>query len=348
MGKAFFWMAGSDGSSWYRQTLPALGLQWRGWRVGASVQMSLPAVADADAVIGARVASPEGVRAWDALGRAGVPRILDLDDDYFSIDPTNARAAEFWAKDGMLGRLAAAMESSDLVTVVSEGLAEAMRQRTSTPVMVVGNHLPAQYLDAPREYTVDRPVVVGWAGSTSTSHELPIIARALMRLPSLQRGVQVKLVGVTAEEAVRFGIGGPHVTATGWVPEPAAYLRQVMAFDVWLAPYRPTPFNLAKYPTKALEASVLGIPLVASSTRPYQDWVAEHGPECGVTLVKHEHEWTRNLKALTDPHVGDFMRQGLGHGASSAAARHTLQSGVADWMTAINVAKEAKRRGAGR
>lgn len=344
MGKAFFWMAGSDGSSWYRQTLPALGLQWRGWRVGASVQMMLPAVADADAVIGARIASPDGVRAWDALGKAGVPRILDLDDDYFAIDPSNARAADFWAKDGMLARLKASMDAADLVTVVSEGLAEAMRERTSTPVMVVGNFLPAQYLDAPRNYVPDQ-VTVGWAGSSSTKHELPLIARHIQRLPSLGRNVKVKLVGITAEEAIQFGIGGPHVQATGWLADPKAYLREVMAFDVWCAPYRPTPFNGAKYPTKALEASILGIPLLASNTRPYADWVAASGPECGVQLVRFEHEWGKYLKALTDPHVGDFMRQGMGHAASAAASRHILQSGVADWMTAISAAKEASRAG---
>jgi glycosyltransferase involved in cell wall biosynthesis len=332
--RAFFWAAGSDGSSFYRQTLPVTGLQWRGHQVSTGQQLALPAVRGADAVIGARIATPESTRAWSAMRAAGLPLILDLDDDYFALDKSNEKAYAFWDKDGMLTRLKANMDAADLVTTVSAGLAEAMREHTSTPVQVVPNFLPAQYLGAPREYR-PTPVTVGWAGSSSTLHELPMVARALQRLPMLGRDIRVKLVGCTLQEAILMGVGGPHVTATGWVPNVPSYLKEVMAFDVWVAPYRPTPFNQAKYPTKALEAAFLGIPLLASDTRPYADWVGHHGKECGVQLVRHEHEWGKYLKVLTDPDVGDFIRQSAGHAASSAAAPHILQSGVAAWEDAI-------------
>lgn len=335
--RAFFWAAGSDGSSFYRQSLPALGLQWRGHQVTASQQLSLPAVRGADAVIGARIASPQAAQAWAALRSAGVPLILDLDDDYFHLDESNAAAYAFWGKDGMLSRLKANMDAADLVTVVSAGLAEAMRAITSTPVHVVGNLLPAQYLGAPRAYQPG-PLTVGWAGSSSTVHELPLVARAIQRLPKLERGIQVKLVGVTAEDAIRQGVGGPHVTATGWARDVPSYLKEVMAFDVWVAPYRDTPFNGAKFATKALEAGFLGVPLLASDIRPYRDWVMDHGSECGVQLVRAEHEWGKYLKVLTDPDVGDFIRQQAGHAGSSTAAQHILQSGASHWEEAIRMA----------
>jgi hypothetical protein len=37
-----------------------------------------------------------------------------------------------------------------------------------------------------------------------------------------------------------------------------------------LAPYQGTPFNNAKFPTKALEAGFWGTPLIASDIRPYR------------------------------------------------------------------------------
>lgn len=332
--RAFFWAAGDDGGAFYRQTLPATGLQWRGHQVAASRRLSLPAMAGADAVIGSRIATPEATEAWRKLRAAGIPLILDLDDDYFAIDETNARAYQEWDRDGIKSRLQANMAAADLVTVVSEGLAERMREWTTTPVRVVPNLLPAQYLGAPRDYR-PTPVTVGWAGSSSTLHELPIIARALNKLSALGRDIRIKLVGCTLEEAARMGVYGSRVSATGWIPDVPSYLKACMAFDIWVAPYRDTPFNLAKYPTKALEAAFLGIPLLASDIRPYRDWVSVHGSECGVQLVGADHQWGRYLKALTDPDVGDFMRQASGHAATSAAARHILQSGAQHWEDAI-------------
>lgn len=341
--KAFFWAAGTDGGAFYRQSLPATGLAWRGHQVAASTKMSLPAMRDVDAVIGSRIASPEATVAWGKLRAAGIPLILDLDDDYFALDETNAKAHEFWNRDGIRARLQANMAASDLVTVVSEGLAERMREWTTTPVRVVPNLLPAQYLGAPRVYRAS-PVTVGWAGSSSTIHELPIIARALGKLPALGRDIRVKLVGCTLEEAWRMGVGGPHVTATGWIPDVPSYLKACMAFDIWVAPYRDTPFNEAKYPTKALESAFLGVPLLASDIRPYRDWVSTHGSECGVQLVGAEHLWGRYLKALTDPDVGDFMRQAAGHGGTSAAATSILQSGAQHWEEAITEAGRLARK----
>lgn len=340
--RAFFWAAGTDGGAFYRQSLPATGLGWRGHQVASSLQLSLPAVRGVDAVIGSRVASPGATEAWTALRAAGIPLILDLDDDYFAIDETNAKAHEAWNKDGIRARLQRNMAASDIVTVVSEGLAERMREWTTTPVRVVPNFLPAQYLGAPRVYRPG-PVTVGWAGSSSTLHELPMVARALAKLPGLGRDIRVKLVGCTIQEANLMGISGDHVTATGWIGNVPDYLKACMAFDIWAAPYRPTPFNSAKFPTKALEAAFLGVPLLVSDIRPYRDWVSTHGSECGVQLVKAEHEWGKYLRALTDPDVGDFLRQAAGHAASSTAARYTLQSGAERWEEVIAMAGVSAR-----
>lgn len=342
--KAFFWAAGSDGSSFYRQTLPVTGLQWRGHHVTTSTQMALPALRGADAVVAARVATPEATRAWTALGQHGVPRILDLDDDYFRLDETNEKAYEFWQRADLLRNLKANMDAADLVTVASQGLADAMAEHTRTEIMVVRNLLPAQYLGAPRQYhRPGQPLTVGWAGSSSTLWELPIVARALGKLANLDRDIRVKLVGCTRDDAFKQGVAGPNVRATGWIPSVPEYLKEVMEFDIWVAPYRPTPFNLAKFPTKALEAAFLGIPLIASDTRPYRDWVMAHGSECGVQLVGNEHQWGRFLRFLTDPMGGALLREQAGHAGSSAAARHTLQSGVTIWEDAITRAKENRR-----
>ncbi len=337
--KTFFWAAGNDGSSFYRQTLPSLSLQWRGHTAMAGQQMAIQTAMGCDVIVGARVAMPAALVAWQRLADAGKALILDMDDDYFSIDRSNVQAHAFWDNE-MRANLVKAMDLASLVTAVSEPLAERLRARTDTPVVVVPNGLPAQYLSAPRVYSDDGPVCVGWAGSSSTIHELPKVARTLSRIgdffPAGQ--VTVKLVGINREEAASKGLVGRHVAATGWIPDVPRYLKECMAFDIWVAPYRDTRYNRAKFATKALEASMLGIPLLASDIEPYRDWVASHGSTCGVQLVTDDYRWSRYLISLIR---SADLRRSIGLDASATASKYVLQSLGGVWEEAL---KQAVRR----
>lgn len=343
--RVFLWQAGEDGSSFYRQSLPALGLRWRDHHVVASQQMYPAQMKDMDVIVGARVATPQGVDLWAKLRAAGKPLILDMDDDYFHIDKTNVLADEFWdvARRDLLRQ---SMNLSDLVVAVSEPLAEVLRHETTTPVVVVPNALPAQYLTAPREYASTDRVVVGWAGSSSTLHELPRAARALRRLADLYPDrVEIRLVGVTLEEAALKGLSGPGVTATGWIPKVPDYLKACMSFDIWVAPYRDTVYNRAKFATKALEAGMLGVPLLASAVRPYVDWEARGNRlQPGLRLVYEDHAWGRELIRLVN---NADIRETMGLAGSELAAEHILQSMAGLWEDTLKsaVRRAAKRTG---
>jgi glycosyltransferase involved in cell wall biosynthesis len=339
MSRYFFWAAGNDGSSFYRQSLPALGLTWRGHHATTSQQLIPAQMKDVDAIVGARVATPQGVAAWDLLRRAGKPLLLDMDDDYFHIDRTNVLADEFWdvARRDLLRQ---SMNLSDLVVAVSEPLAAVLRRETTTPVVVVPNGLPAQYLTAPRIYDKTGRVVVGWAGSSSTLHELPRAARALRRLVErFPERVEIRLVGVTLEEAATQGLTGPHISATGWIPQVPEYLKACMGFDIWVAPYRDTTYNRSKFATKALEAGMLGVPLIASAIKPYENWAARNG---GVRLVREDHIWGRELVRLVE--YAD-LRRDMGLAGSEAASASVLQSLAGTWEDTLkDAARKAARR----
>lgn len=333
MSRIFFWQAGTDGSSFYRQSLPSLGLQWRGYTATASTQISLGQALAMDAIVGARVAMPSAVAVWERLAQEGVTLLLDMDDDYFNLDKSNVLAYEFWSDPGLIKGLERTMELATTVVAVSNTLADRLREHTDTPVVVIPNGLPAQYLSAPRTFYRPGPVVLGWAGSSSTLHELPLAVHGIRKvLDSYNGQVTLKLVGITLEEAKSKGLTGPHITATGWVPEVPKYLRECMDFDLWLAPYRPTPYNQAKFPTKALEAGMLGIPLLSSDITPYREWVMEKGSECGVQLVTNDHQWSRYIRQFVqDP----ALRQQFGLEASAAASGHVLQSLAGTWEQVI-------------
>lgn len=332
--RAHFWSADMAGSAAYRAVLPAMSLTWLGHH--ATHHIRLPQNwASYDTIVGCRVAQTGPTKMWRHLKADGKRLVLDLDDDYFHLDPSNVRACEVWDR-AMLGRLADNMAVADVVTCVTEPLAAVLRDY-APDVRVIPNGLPAQYLGHPRDYTAEgRPLYVGWAGTSSTVTELPEAVRALNRISQYRRdgGVQVRLVGIDARQAMALGLKGRQIGALGWVERMEHYLHAVSEFDVWVAPYRGTPFNGRKFATKFLEASVLGIPLVASDTEAYRA-VIRHG-ETGF-LVRYEHEWGRLLKQLADD---PELRQRVGmtaRGEASGSIMHALHH---QWEAALTAPVE--------
>jgi glycosyltransferase involved in cell wall biosynthesis len=126
-----------------------------------------------------------------------------------------------------------------------------------------------------------------------------------------------------------LGLRGRQIGALGWVERHEHYMQAVGEWDVWVAPYRDIPFNAAKYPTKFLESSILGIPLIASDIEPYRR-VIRHG-ENGF-LVKREHEWGRLLKQLADD---PELRQRVGMTARGEASGSILQALNVQWQDAL-------------
>ena len=328
--RAHFWAADGAGSAYYRAVLPGTSLQWLGHNVSGGQRLPHD-WQQLDTLVGCRVAQPDPSSLWQLLKRESSTRlVLDLDDDYFHIDPSNARAAQVWDQS-MLRRLADNMAVADLVTCCSEPLAAVLRDYAAD-VRVIPNGLPAQYLGKPRDYEASsRPLYVGWAGTSSTVAELPEAVRALNRISQYRRpgGVQVRLVGIGREQAIGLGLHGRQIGALGWVERIEHYLQAVEEFDVWCAPYRGTAFNSAKYPTKWLESSILGIPLIASDIEPYRR-VIRHG-ENGF-LVRYEHEWGRLLKRLVDD---PELRQRVGMTARGEASGSIMQALHVQWEAAL-------------
>lgn len=333
------WTADMAGSGWYRGHLPGMALNWLGHQV--SVGPRLPADwQQLDAVVGCRVAKPAPSQMWERMRERGVRLVLDLDDDYFHLDPLNRVAYDTWTEQSMRDGLLRNIRLADAVTVVSERLAAVLREH-HPDVRVIPNGLPAQYLGLPRDYEADgRPLAVGWAGTSSTIAELPLAARALTRIAEYPRpgGAQVRLVGVTAKQAIERGMRGGRVGALGWVDRPEHYIQAVAGFDVWVAPYRDIPFNQAKFPTKALEAGFLGVPLVASAVGAYTEAV-RHGETGFLVPPGREHLFGRYLKQLADD---PGLRRRMGEAARAQASGSILQALNQRWQDALTApAKEA-------
>jgi glycosyltransferase involved in cell wall biosynthesis len=320
-----FWAAGSDGSTQYRCDFPktALGPGWRGHQVYASQQLG-PQHLDVDVLVGSRVALPAAVETWRQVKKTGHTKlVLDLDDDYFHIDPSNEAAAEFWTP-ALLEGLKDAIWEADIVTVASEGLKDAIAKECAGIVgriEVIENGLPAQYLGYQRNYNPDK-LTIGWAGSANTAAWLPLIVPAVNKAAAGYWGKEcaVRFIGAPPDYIAKLGFKGPDLAAKEWIPDFSRYQQAVSSFDIWLAPYRSTPFTEAKFPTKAMEAGFHGIPIIASPIRGYRDWIDDG--ESGF-LARYEHNWTGVLGALIRE-AG--MREHVGMASTARASSNILQA----------------------
>lgn len=334
--RAAFWTASDDGSSCYRATQPAMSLGWLGHQ--ATVDQDIkPALVGGrlDALVASRIANPGPSEIWHRLAThpARPKMIIDLDDDYFHIDPSNARAYEFWTKPGLLTQFRANMMIADVVTVCSQALAEVVERELAHPahlpgapeIRVIPNGLHAAYLGRPRDYSPE-VLTIGWAGSAATAVDYDLAERAINKALDSHPDVRLRVVGLPEALLPRR----LKVEAAAWVSPNEAYLEAVSSFDIWVAPYRDTVFNRAKFPTKALEAGTLGIPVVASDIRPYREWIT---PGVDGMLIARDHEWTRALQTLiTQPD----KRREIGEAGRSRAARNILQEVGKQWESALS------------
>lgn len=317
-----FWSSGTDGSSWYRCELPAQALPWRGHSTWASQILPPTQQARADVVVGSRIALQSSLGTWRKLKECGTKLVFDMDDDYFHIDPTHKKIFEFWSDPTMRDGLISAIVAADRCTCASEAQAEVLREYHDD-VVVVPNGLHPGLLSAPRDYgpawdhrPAGHQLTVGWVGTSTTIDALPIIWS--MVRPMRTADLRFVAIGVTRDQVRSVGLDPDCIEIEPWCSPGQDYLSRIWEFDIWLAPYRDTPFTRGKFPTKALEAGFLGIPLIASDIRPYREWIKHR---VDGFLVRQPRDWALFLALLTsDPN----LRERIGIASRAKASNYIL------------------------
>ncbi|GIH26083.1 hypothetical protein Aph01nite_43930 [Acrocarpospora phusangensis] len=322
--KIFGWRADDAGCGWWRVTVPFATLAKRGHQVGHSVTYTSE-WDSADVIVGQRVCMPSPSKRWREWADQGRRLVYDVDDDWWNVELT-APNGMFWQSREVRARIRENVAMATRVTTCSNRLAEIM-SAFHRDVRVVPNGLPREVLSWPPPVAGER-VLVGWSGTDSTIAELPLAARHLRKLLDRQPNVDVHTIGVPGPLVAKAGLRHERVTNYGPRAKPGEYLRAI-DWQVWAAPYRNTPFNRAKAATKFLEASALGIPIVASRMGSYADSIV-HG-ETGF-LVSADHEWDTYLRMLVED---ADLRTEMGRRARQHAAQFTAEEIAPLWEEAL-------------
>lgn len=333
MGKAWLWSADTGGCGWYRTVIVAEALRKRGHDVGQGIEFD-GEYTDAKAVMAQRMSLPGPTTTWArwAFDRSKVT-VFDCDDDYFHMyqHPEFGTASTEYSRSSLQARLLANAYCASYTTCASRRLAEMFNVYCNN-VVLVPNGLPERYLDrpaphdrmdamGPTEYGLHRPVV-GWAGSAFTRWELTDPIKETLSHVG-EWGGRLHTVGVPYDHARKMGMARPGVKITGWIDGSEKYLEAI-DFDIWVAPYRRTDYNEAKVATKALEAAFLGIPIVASDTTPYREFVRDG--ETGF-LVPPGGDWETPIRELIEDPA---LRRRMGRAAREVAKNFTIEKLAAD------------------
>lgn len=254
---------------------------------------------------------------WRELAR-DAKLVYELDDDPFEIESHNPQY-QHYANPASHDSISFCLQVANLVTVSTPMLAE--RMRTINPnVVVLHNRIDESVL------TMQRPkqdkLTIGWAGSFSHLQDIKECAYGLRKILDRNPGVEAHFIGSDFQRLI-----GRPVRFTPWCVNTMDYYK-LIDFDIGLAPLLPTRFAETKSHIKALEYAALGIPVIASDTAPYRDFVID-----GVTgfLVRQDHEWAARLRELIND---EAMREEMGAKARELASQWTIQTGWKEWENA--------------
>lgn len=322
--QVFAWAADNAGCGWYRAQLPMQALAQRGHTTHHGTRLPRPVRHQRDTIIiGQRVCDPDPSSMWQQLAAEGRHLIYEVDDDLFNIDHRSPAAHHYYARPDVRDNIRRNIQVAAAVTVTTEPLAEIVAQWNPN-VHVIPNAVPDWLIDHQPPQPGDGTLTIGWGGSATHQmdwdHSGQHIRRFLQRNPN----TELHCIGNDYGALLR----APRRRFTPWQQSVEDYYR-VVDYTIGVCPLMPHIFNLAKSPVKATECAALGIPVVASAVRPYEDFV-QHG----VTgyLVHRDHEWAQHLRALTNE---PDMRAEMGTAAREHARQYTISRLAPAWEKAI-------------
>jgi glycosyltransferase involved in cell wall biosynthesis len=247
---------------------------------------------DTELVVMQRPASVFHVLLTDALRKAGIAVVIDMDDDITAIDPKNFAYTYYRhskSKHYSWRYTVEACQQATFVTTSTPGLLDVYGVRDRG--VVLPNCVPAAYLTmAPSEM-----ISFGWSGNTlSHYNDLTVMNPAPQRL--IDEGYVFNVVGGDEHIATALRLReAPPMTGDIGIFEWASTIRDYIG--VGIVPLANTKFNRGKSWLKGIEYMAMGIPWIASPREEYRRLRAKSG--CG-TMAETPKQWYEAVKKLLD------------------------------------------------
>jgi glycosyltransferase involved in cell wall biosynthesis len=323
--RIFYVVDNYSGSTWYRCRVPGLELALHGHEVRLKPDIPPEDLEWCDVLVINRLGQPHVLEAVEAANRAGKMTVLEIDDDYWCINPTNP-AYEYWSTPGELEGLTTVVRACRRVTVSTEPLKRVL-ERFHSDVRVLPNMIPDPYwpTEAKPPNMTDE-LVIGWAGSPTHYEDLADVSRVLPQILDQYPKVEVWFGGVypghfPEHERLRY------LNAV----DVEVYAHMLYDFDIGIAPLLDNRFNVAKSDLKLLEYSTIGLSVVVSRVIPYEKSVK---PGETALFASNPKDWLRNLRRLIEDPP---LRAQLGANARAWAETRLMSRNYQLWEKAYGI-----------
>jgi glycosyltransferase involved in cell wall biosynthesis len=320
-------------SSYYRAFEPVHALGDRGHEalINGRDGTAAPEMLDFDVALISRYQGMGAQKLAEQLRRAGLAIVWGHDDAVERDPNLNPRALNVQRRKA---EIRAMLALADVVVTTSESLAETYREMGARSVHVIENHLGDHYAD------LHRPphdgLVLGWAAWIDHQADWKQLGlhATVSRLLDAHPQLRVESVGL-----IDLGLPSERYTRTDAVPFEQLG-RQLVRFDIGIAPIVENPFNRARSNIKVKEYAAAGVPWLASPIGPY----AELGEKQGGRLVPDD-RWYEALHELIS---SGRLRRKLAKRGRRWAEEEMLARHAGEWEAAFTEAIERgrTRRGA--
>lgn len=228
-----------------------------------------------DVVVMSRYGQPHAAEILAFFRRRGIPVIYHIDDDL--LDVPESLGTEIRQRQGADSVVAARRHligHCDLVYASTVHLAGLLQQRFPAQRIVAGS-IYAPYMGdelGPVTRATRRGPVVGYMGSKGHQHDLDLAVPALIRLLEERPEIEFEVFGTIQmpPQLVRFGNRVHSRSVQKSYRDFLATLAE-LGWDIGLAPLVDASFNRCKAPTKYIEYTAAGIPVIASDIHVYRD-----------------------------------------------------------------------------
>ncbi len=257
---------------------------------------------DVDLLVVQRATHPRFLEWVKEAKSRGIVTLLETDDSLFHIPKHNPVYAEWGTKDvkTLHKRLAAMV---DHILVSTPPLKDDIVRNCGVPsekVTVAYNHVhpniwdDAELAGIPRQNN-KQTLILGYQGSATHSADFGMIIEPLLRVLEMFPQVRLRFFG-NVPMSIKGKIPLGRIEWMKGVPfEQYPRNLKYANFDIGLAPLVDSKFNACKSSIKASDYGCVGVPVVASRLKPYQQLIT-HG-EDGF-LASTSEEWVEALTTL--------------------------------------------------
>jgi glycosyltransferase involved in cell wall biosynthesis len=268
-----------------------------------------------DLVIMTRYGLPYGAEILDYFKERKIPVIYHIDDNLLDIPPSlGAVIKKTHGASDVIETRRYLLENCDLIYASTEYLAQHLQSLYPQQKIFSGMYAPymAEHICNAEKPDRDHQTI-GYMGSRGHQEDLQQVVPSLIRLLDDNPTVRFEVFGSIKmpTELIRFGKRvKAHEVSTDYI----GFLKRLarLNWDIGLAPLANEKFNLCKAPTKFVEYTAAGIPVIASDILVYnriapqgsallvrEDWYVAinsllKDPQLRVSMVKNARSYCAN------------------------------------------------------